>query len=376
MDSTSVHSITMPRWGMTMTEGRLGKWLVQVGDPISVGQEILEVETEKIVNAIEASVSGRLRRIVFEAGSSAPVGALLGVVTSDEVAESEIDAFVAAHRTVHTAEEVAGDAPPQPKFIETRVGRVGVLPMGQGGALPAVLLHGFGGSMNSWLLTQSALANERPVFAIDFPAHGISGIPSGPLNTATLVEATCVVLDALGVQRAHWVGHSLGGLVAAELGTSRPERVASLSLIAPAGLGEDINAAFLDQFLAAERRPQMKQALALLFADAGQLRRDMVDDILRFVRTDGVVPALRSLAQSAFPSGRQARTVRESLGQLRVPVQVLWGTEDRIIPVQHASGLPEPITVRVLQGSGHMPQLEKASQVNALLGDFMRRTEA
>ena len=65
----ALQAITMPKWGMTMTEGRLAAWLVKEGDRISAGQEIMEVETEKITNVVEGLVSGLLRRIVVEEGS-------------------------------------------------------------------------------------------------------------------------------------------------------------------------------------------------------------------------------------------------------------------------------------------------------------------
>lgn len=112
--------------------------------------------------------------------------------------------------------------------------------------------------------------------------------------------------------------------------------------------------------------------LEQLFADPSLVSRQMVDDVLRYKRLDGVEPLLLELSQALFGGGRQAELPGRGLALAAKPVLVVWGHEDRIIPVAHADQAPTGATVERFEGAGHMVQMEKASEVNRLLVQRMK----
>ncbi|MEZ5498766.1 MAG: dihydrolipoamide acetyltransferase family protein [Steroidobacteraceae bacterium] len=96
--SGKIHAITMPKWGIEMTEGTINEWHVRVGEAIERGAPLLEVETEKIVNAVEAPTAGVLRRVLAEKGEVRSVGELIAVASEGEASDSEVDAFIASFK--------------------------------------------------------------------------------------------------------------------------------------------------------------------------------------------------------------------------------------------------------------------------------------
>jgi pyruvate dehydrogenase E2 component (dihydrolipoamide acetyltransferase) len=92
--SNEIKSIQMPKWGMEMSEGEINAWHVEIGAQINAEDDLVDVETSKIINTVTAAHSGVLRAIVAQPGETHDVGALLGVLASAETSEAEIQAFI------------------------------------------------------------------------------------------------------------------------------------------------------------------------------------------------------------------------------------------------------------------------------------------
>ncbi|MCH8187195.1 MAG: acetoin dehydrogenase dihydrolipoyllysine-residue acetyltransferase subunit [Proteobacteria bacterium] len=362
MSREKITPLIMPKWGLSMKEGKLSDWLIEEGADISVGDEIMEVETDKIANVVEAADPGLLRRCVAVAGEVYPVRALLGVLAPQEVSDADIDAFIEAYETPRVEDEDDADEAPQYAFAETSAGRLRYAVRGDEG--PAVLLiHGFGGDLDNWLFNMDALAEKAKVYALDLPGHGQSTKRIADPGLSGLANAVRAFMDTVGVKSAHLVGHSLGGAVAATVASDAPDRVLSLSLVCAAGLGPEINSAYIDGFVTAVSRRDLKPVLQLLFADAKLVSRAMVEDLLKYKRLDGVREALTQLSSDLFADGRQSTILSGQISELGVRTLVIWGAEDRVIPASHARNL-DAADVEIIEHAGHMVQMEQAAKVN------------
>jgi pyruvate dehydrogenase E2 component (dihydrolipoamide acetyltransferase) len=233
--------------------------------------------------------------------------------------------------------------------------------MGDGDEV-VVLVHGYGGDKNSWLFVQEPLSRTRTVHAIDLPGHGTSGKDVGDGSLDTLAATVLGFLDVVGAGRAHLVGHSLGGAVVTAAAAAAPDKVSALTLVAPAGFGSRVDAGYLRGFASAGSRRELRPHLGKLFADESQVTRQLVDDLLRYKRLDGVGAALETLLGTLLDGDDQAIDAAPLLATVEVPVTVIWGRADKVFAPADASALGQA-KLRVVDGAGHMAHMEQPHAV-------------
>ncbi len=252
-----------------------------------------------------------------------------------------------------------------PAVFKAETGALAVTRSKGGEGTPVVLLHGFASDSQSWAPIEAHL-KHRPLIRIDLPGHGKS--PKLRIDSfADLVKAVRRAFDGLDLDDAHLVGHSLGGAVALALADTRPKSLSSLTLIAPAGLGPDIDGASLAGICKATRAESLGPWLRSLVAN-----EDIItDSYVRLAMTARSEPNLRA-AQSAmtdvlFPDGVQAFDLRAALGRIDTPAAIIWGKQDAIIPWRHALRAPGNVALHLFDGIGHMPQIEAADEVGKII---------
>jgi pyruvate dehydrogenase E2 component (dihydrolipoamide acetyltransferase) len=366
--------VTMPKWGLSMQLGKVTAWLVSAGDEITAGDDLADIETEKITGTLEAAGSGPLRRVIARVGEDVPVGGTIALIAPAEVSEEDLDLAVHRARAVIDAGVPADAAGPEVQTALAGGGRkISYAGAGTGGDV-VLLVHGFGGDRNSWLFLHEPLAARHRVYALDLPGHGASAKDVGDGSFPILAGALVAVLDAVSARRAHLVGHSLGGAVALEVAARDPGRIASLTLIAPTGFGPEINAGYLRGFAGARTRRELRPVVGQLFADEHLVTRQLVDDLLAYKRLDGVDEALHALLGTLLDGDAQRADSAPALAAIggAVPVTVVWGAADRIIPAAHAASVPGAARV-IIDAAGHMPHMERPAEVMAAIEETIAR---
>ncbi|MDJ0932562.1 alpha/beta fold hydrolase [Breoghania sp.] len=237
---------------------------------------------------------------------------------------------------------------------------------------PVVLLHGFGGDASSWLNIQTALARHVCSLAIDLPGHG-QAINWPQIGHAGLsAKAITATLDGLSLDRIHLVGHSMGGAIATLIALRSPERIASLTLLAPGGFGEEINHRLLRRYASARNEEDIQILLEQFFGWESSLPRKLAPHIAEGRKTPGAIEALETIVDAIIDGERQKTLPRDKLGDLPCPVKMVWGTQDRVLPTRQAHRLPGTVAAHVFERVGHMLQHEIPREVNHLILENVR----
>jgi len=241
----------------------------------------------------------------------------------------------------------------------------------QGEGRPIVLIHGFGADLNSWRPMLAAGPVDAPLLALDLPGHGGSPrhTPADLDAIAADVETTLASLDLGPILL---VGHSFGGAVAATVAARGHADVRALALIAPAGLGPEINGPFLQGFVRAKSEASLMPWLRQLVADEQVLSKPFINATLAQAADSELRTAQGEISDRFFADGTQTFDIRSLLAALRIPVRIIVGANDRIIPAGQSAGLPGEIALHVFAATGHMPQVERREQVLKILLEMAR----
>lgn len=260
--------------------------------------------------------------------------------------------------------------------------RVNYCDYGGGDELPIVFVHGWGGNWQNWLEQLPRFGQERRVVALDLPGHGDSEMPAERVTISGFGRAVDGLCEHLGIERAVFVGNSMGGFTAAEVAIQCPPRVERLMLVNAAGITTNE--------LRREPLLTMSRALAgLTLRRAARMRAGIVRPRLRLLFYGGImrhpsliptdllfeiskgahcpafVPALEAILEYDF---------RDRLPDIQAPTLIVWGRNDMLVPVKDADAFEESIPGArkvVMEDTGHVPMIERPPTFNDCLAEWL-----
>jgi pimeloyl-ACP methyl ester carboxylesterase len=271
------------------------------------------------------------------------------------------------------------------RWVQVADRPVNVVELGEGPAI--VFVHGLSGSWPNWLEQLPVFARDHRVIAMDLPGFGHSPMPRDPITISAYARVLDELMQVLGVAAATVVGNSMGGFISTELSIAFPQRVERLVLVSAAGISpyrhRDV-----------ERiEPYLRRAAPIVAAYTGwtAARSDWVTSrpllrnlTLGFVtRHPSRLPSalaaeqLRGAGKPGFMQALRANIdypVRERIPEIACPTLIVWGEDDKVIPVADASVFEEliPNSRKVIfEDTGHMAMLERPEAFNELLAEFV-----
>ncbi len=401
--------LTLPRLGETMETGRVASWLRSPGETFKRGETLLEVETDKTIVEMPALADGTLLEIVAEAGRDADVGAVLcryedgreavAAVTPEAKVEAApeppppvpvasppsataqlratpLARRIARERGVALAEitgsgrrgrieaaDVRG-SPPSPagwKSLEVPGGRIATRSWGDAANPRIVLLHGLAADLQSWAGLAAVLTRAgRHVVALDLPGHGGTDLEASSVDA--MADTVAAFLDCLGGEPVELAGHSVGGAVAARVARMTPARVRRLTLLAPAGLDREIDVGFIHGMTGARSVGALRHLLRRLAVRPPALSTAQLEALVAELSRG----RLANLVGTLVDGGGQQVDITGDLRALPMPVRVVWGVQDRVIPWTQASQAGSRVAVHLIQDAGHAPHWDQPAEVAAL----------
>ncbi|WP_210509156.1 alpha/beta fold hydrolase [Naasia sp. SYSU D00057] len=252
---------------------------------------------------------------------------------------------------------------------------------------PVLLVHGIGRSLEDWTEQHELLPDGRRVISVDLPGFGWSDKLPGTTTLERLGGWLADFLDELGVtDPVHLVGNSLGGAVAMTFAATHPERVRDLVLVNSAGFGREVTLALrllavrpLTRVLLTPSRRGAARSLRGIFHSSDFLTEERIRHAYELQRRPrgAMLEAARDLGTIRGVREEWRADLLARVGRLDLPVLVVWGENDLILPALHLeaarAALPSAQT-HLFEETGHMPQIERAAEFAELVTGFWRET--
>jgi 2-hydroxy-6-oxonona-2,4-dienedioate hydrolase len=251
---------------------------------------------------------------------------------------------------------------------------------GGGGDKAALLLHGLGGSIDSWRKNIEEISRSLHVIALDLPGFGQSDKPRVSYTIKFYREFVFQFLESLGINKTSIIGSSLGGHIAAEVALAHPDVLRKLVLISPAGAlpFSFKGTAALRSYAKVIDAKSVQQVRQALFAVDGKSKNDNNDDEdnstnAQLVFQNISVPGAKDAFLSALKGSAQAPRLNSRLNRIQAPTLLLWGKEDVMIPVRFIWPFitMKKCRIMLLESCGHRPYIERPQLFNKVVIDFL-----
>lgn len=272
---------------------------------------------------------------------------------------------------------------PQDQYIKVDRSNIRYWTLGDGGTT-IILLHGLGSCLETWKYTISALAQRHRVYAVDIVGSGRSDKPLTTYSLAYQAQFIKAFMDALSLKSTSLIGNSMGGGVALQFALLFPKQVEKLVLVSSAGLGKEIALTLRLASLPFTNllfRPR-RSSTALALKQAVYNPSVITDDWVELFYQLGMLPGAQEALQMQIRANINFWGVRSQvygsivnqLATISAPSLIIWGQQDRVLPVAHAQvaalGLPNA-RLHIFDACGHWPQVERSEEFNALTLEFL-----
>jgi 2-hydroxy-6-oxonona-2,4-dienedioate hydrolase len=237
-----------------------------------------------------------------------------------------------------------------------------------------VLLHGLGGISDRWLPVFPFFSKKYRIIAPDIIGYGKSDKPQADYTPEFFVKFVLDFMDNLSLRNIFLVGNSLGGQIAAECAATQNQSIKKLVMVAPAGAMKR-STPVLDAYATAALYPTheaVKMAYEMMMGNAGEVREESIRNFI----SNMSLPNAKMVFISTLLGMKNAPPLTEKLRLIKIPTMLVWGSEDKMIPIEYSKEFIASIkncNFVVVKGCGHIPYEEKPSEFSKLVLNFLCR---